>query len=171
MSDREPRYRVLLVCVGNTCRSPLAEVALRQALGDDASRVDIRSAGTSAGEGLPATAPARAVAREAGLDLESHRSQRLSAELLQGADLVLLMDPAERARVEALDRDAASVTYGLAGFGADLAACDEVVPDPFGASREAYEECLRRIQTHLARVVPYIRAELAERDTAARRPS
>jgi protein-tyrosine phosphatase len=161
---------VVLVCTGNTCRSPLAEVALRHALGEDASRVEVSSAGTAAANGAPATGPARAVAEEAGLDLSGHQSRRLTADVLSGADLVLLMDPADSACVEALDPDAAEVTYGLAGFGAGEHA-DAVVPDPFGGSREAYEECLRRIQAHLARVVPYIRAELAERDSTARRPS
>jgi protein-tyrosine phosphatase len=162
---------VLLVCTGNTCRSPLAEVALRHALEEDASRVTVASAGVAAQDGAPATAQARATAKAAGLDLDGHRSRRLDAAMLAEADLVLLMEPADRARIEALDRDAAAVTYGLAGFGAEADAADATVPDPFGGSREAYEECLRRIQAHLARVVPYIRAELAERDSTARRPS
>jgi protein-tyrosine phosphatase len=170
MTGSESLFRVLLVCTGNTCRSPLAAAALRRALGDDADRVEVRSAGTAAFDGSPASSASRIVARQAGLDLEGHRSRRLSRELLLGVDLVLLMDPRDRDVVRQLDPEAADQAFGLADFGREPPT-GEVVPDPFGASTEAYEETLHRIEGHLARVVPYIRAELREREVGARKPN
>lgn len=170
MSGAEPHFRLLFVCTGNTCRSPLAEVALRRALGKLGDRVEVTSAGTSAAAGAPASPLSRQVAAAAGLDLEGHRSRRLEASALAGIDLVLLMDPQDRARVRALDAEAAEQTHGLADFGR-ASPTGEAIPDPYGASLEAYEECLRRIEEHLERVVPYVRAALEARSSGAPEPS
>jgi low molecular weight protein-tyrosine phosphatase len=81
---------ILVVCTGNTCRSPMTEALLRAKL--DALAVDARvhSAGTLPWIGA-ASNGARAAMREYGLDLDAHRSRALSAELLDDADLVLGM--------------------------------------------------------------------------------
>lgn len=170
MSGAEPLFRVLFVCTGNTCRSPLAAAALECALGDVADRVEVNSAGTAAKEGAPASEGSRLVAERAGLDLSRHRSRRLDRAALRDVDLVLLMDPRDLPVVRALDPKAAATTYGLADF-AEPAPSGEAIPDPFGGSPEAYEECLRRIETHLDRVVPYVKAAIEQRAADAKKPS
>jgi protein-tyrosine phosphatase len=52
------RFRLVVLCTGNTCRSPLAAAAFREELGEDLERVEIVSAGTAAAEGQPASAGA-----------------------------------------------------------------------------------------------------------------
>jgi protein-tyrosine phosphatase len=170
MSGPEPNFRVLFVCTGNTCRSPLAEVALKRMLGESAERVEVRSAGVSAWDGAPASDGARAVARAHGLDLEHHRSRRLTSALLKDQDLVLLMNPGDLLRVRALDPDGGAEVFGLADF-AKPRPEGTGIPDPYGGPPEAYEAALARIEEHLGRVVPYIQAELREREVGARKPS
>ena len=75
-------YRVVLVCTGNTCRSPLAEALLRQALAArGVTGVEVSSAGTGAWEGAPASEGAYLVALEHGLDLSGHRARLLTSEV------------------------------------------------------------------------------------------
>ena len=153
--------RVLIVCSGNTCRSPLAEAALRAALGPDAARVEVISAGTGAAEGIPVSEHSTAVAARDGLDLSEHRSRRASRELVGSADLVLAMERHHLDAVRVLGADPAR-SHLLSAWpapgepGLDIA-------DPFGGSIEAYEECWRRIQRHVARVAPHLVETLRSR--------
>lgn len=82
--------RVLIVCTGNICRSPLAEGLLRREL---AGRpIEVSSAGTSALVGWPADPMSVAVAAEHGLDISAHRARQASAALLGAHDLILTLD-------------------------------------------------------------------------------
>src|SRR5262245_56939381 len=73
MSSQPPGFRILFVCTGNTCRSPLAVAALRAELGSDADLVELGSAGTAAAAGQPASEGAGRVAAAGGLDLRAER--------------------------------------------------------------------------------------------------
>jgi protein-tyrosine phosphatase len=155
MTGPNSHYRVLFVCTGNTCRSPMAAVALLHALGPDAERVEVVSAGTAAWEGQPATGPSIEIADANGADLRGHRSRRLSPDLVRSADLVLVMERAHLAAVRSLGADPTR-SHVLSEWPAP-GVPELPVSDPFGASREAYEECWRRITHHVERVVPHIR--------------
>jgi ribose 5-phosphate isomerase B len=161
MMSRAVPFRLVLLCTGNTCRSPLAAAAFREELGADAERVEVLSAGTSALDGQPASAGASAAAARAGLDLTAHRSQRPSAELLRGADLVLVMEPEHARAAAALGADP-SRTHLLSEW-PESGEPALAVSDPFGGSLEAYEECLGRIRRHVRRIVPRVREALRSR--------
>jgi len=93
--------RLLFVCSGNTCRSPMAAalgqemMARIQAL----RQVDVASAGTSATDGTPASGNALKVMRESGLDLGGHRSRLATPTVIEAADLVLTMTAAHAATI------------------------------------------------------------------------
>jgi protein-tyrosine-phosphatase len=161
MMPRAVPFRLVLLCTGNTCRSPLAAAVFRAELGADAERVEVLSAGTAAWDGQPASAGAIEAAARAGLDLSAHRSQRPSAGLLSGADLVLVMEPEHTRAAVALGADPRR-THVLSEW-PEPGEQAVVVSDPFGGSLEVYEECLGRIRRHARRIVPRIREALRSR--------
>ena len=161
MASRAEPFRLVLLCTGNTCRSPMAAAAFREELGPDAERVEVASAGTAAWDGQPASAGASAAAARAGLDLTAHRARRATAELLRGADLILVMEREHARAAIALGADPrrTHVLSELPEPGEPALA----VSDPFGGSLEAYEECLGRIRRHVRRIVPGVREVLRSR--------
>jgi len=161
MPSPNPALRVLFICTGNTCRSPLATVALRAELGDDAEQIEVTSAGTAASPGQPASEGSRRVAAADGFDLSAHRSRALTPELARAADFVFVMSAGHRAAVEALGvpREQVHVLSEWPEPGEP----ELPVFDPFGASFEAYEECWRRLRRHARRIASPVRQALRER--------
>ena len=137
-------FNLLFVCSGNTCRSPMAEAIARGLLRDRGwMHVEVRSAGTGAAPGSAASPEAVEVAREHGLDLDSHTSQPLTAELIQWADLVLVMGTSHMHVVRELGGgDKVSlITEFVEGAGRA-----QPVADPFGGDREHYREAFEQIE-------------------------
>lgn len=147
--------RLLFVCTGNTCRSPLAEaLARREAIERGLSDIDVASAGTSAWDGAPASDGALLVALERGLDLSSHRSQQLTRDLVQSHDVVLAMGPHHVERVEALGGEGR--THLLTAF---AGGAGRTINDPFGGDLELYRETLAELQREIRRVFDRLTAK------------
>jgi len=149
-----PRMRrILFLCTGNTCRSPLAEVLCRQmlcqALGCSPQELPARgfvvqSAGVAAFPGDPATELAIEVAAEYGANLTDHRSRPVNSELLEQATDVITMTHAH----------AAVLKYRYPGIGpvpVPLCGDDEDLLDPIGGDLAVYRACAETIRKHLQR--------------------
>lgn len=98
-------FEILTVCTGNICRSPLAEMLLRQRLSDPDLEVRVRSAGTHDLNAASMTPEAQRLAAELGADIDgaaAHRSRHLTEAVLSSPDLVLAMTREHRTRVVAL---------------------------------------------------------------------
>jgi len=149
--------QILLICTGNTCRSPLAEALLLKKLAErGVDGVQVGSAGTGAWDGAPASEGAYLVALEHGLDLSAHRARLLTRELIATADLVLTMARHHRARVEQLG---SGIQAHLLGEFAGRAGGDAEVRDPFGGDLEGYRETFGELDTMLDSVVERLERE------------
>jgi protein-tyrosine-phosphatase len=121
--------RILFVCTGNTCRSPMAQVIAQDFLASQGlPAVSVRSAGVAAFPGARASGKASVVASRAGLDLSGHRSELLDEELVAWAEVVIVMEAHHIDRVLYL------------GGGEKVVTLKKDVLDPFGCDEIVYSE-------------------------------
>ncbi len=132
--------KILVVCVGNICRSPTGEAILKQLLPNRT----VDSAGIAALKsglvGKPADAMALQVAAEHGVDLGEHQAKQLTSELCAQYDLILVM---EKRHKEALTEIAPEARGKTMLFGQWNGQCD--IPDPYRQSREAFDHAYKLI--------------------------
>lgn len=130
--------KILFVCTGNTCRSPMAEGLLRS----QNSTFSVSSAGLFA-DGSPVSDHAVSALAELGIDISGHRSRQLTPAMAEEADLILTMTNAHRKMLEITIPQAASKTLTLSQWAGETGD----VSDPFGGSQEDYNICRDQILT------------------------
>jgi len=161
-SPPEERFKLLFVCTGNTCRSPMAEVIAQRRtreLGWD--HVQVQSAGSAAAfMGAGASGGAVRAAEAHGLDLSAHQSKPLTEELAASADLILTMTPMHLMRVIELGAgERAALLSSYAGGLEDASGVS--IPDPIGGPDEEYEETFHLLDELIERVLERLRPVLA----------
>ena len=144
--------RIMFVCEGNTCRSPMAEVVLRATIPENlVDDVEIVSAGLKASTGQPATEKAELVCRMKGYDLSGHRSQQVTEVLLNTSDLIFCMEPGQMQHIREKYPHLDSRVHTLRGFSEGL---EKMIEDPFKQEIKKYIKTLDMIIEEINGVLP-----------------
>ena len=139
--------RVLFVCTGNTCRSPVAEGILKKLCFERGiNEIEVRSCGTMAALGSTVPPIALEVAKRKKVDLSGHRSAPLTKELIEDSDVILGMDDSHVERVCELVPGAKARAFLLSEFCGGSAPLRREIIDPAGGQGRAYEESFTRIE-------------------------
>jgi len=128
---------ILVVCVGNICRSPMAEALLKIRAPAD---VHIHSAGIGALVGKPADAHALRLMQEHGTDISAHRARQLTPAIAGTADLILVMEVGHQRRIHSISPASRGKVHTLGKW------ADVEVPDPYQKSPEYFAYTLGLIE-------------------------
>ena len=129
--------RILVVCAGNICRSPIAEVMLQAALPNKT----VTSAGLVAKDGMAADANSIAVCAAANIDLTQHSARRINSSLCANNDLILVMEPQHQADIASRYPEVSGKVL-LLGKWIGV----KEIPDPHKQHIEAFEHAFSLIE-------------------------
>ncbi len=134
-------FKVLVVCTGNICRSPIAAYLIQKLVGNpEDSGIEVSSAGTWAGNDVPATQMMVDIAEGWGIDLATHRSRPVTYDLIDSVDLILAMTPNHYNEICTKTPEAAEK---VKMFGEPIG--EEKIPDPYADSSHVYGDVAQMI--------------------------
>ncbi|HAW24672.1 MAG: phosphotyrosine protein phosphatase [Pseudomonas sp.] len=141
---------ILIVCVGNICRSPAAEALLAHKL--EGKGLTISSAGIGALVGNPMDKTAHEVLNDHGVEHTAHRARQVDSEMLHRADLILVMEQSHIQHIRQIAPEVHGKTF-LLGKWLD----DTEIPDPYRQSKPAFEHVHSLLTQSVESWLPYLK--------------
>ena len=154
------RNLILTICTGNVCRSPMAEKLLQHALagqGTPLNQIEIVSAGVAAGYGEPASVNSVTALKKVKIDLDGHRSQPVTQDLIDRAFLILGMT---QSHIDTLNYYHTDLPERVHLFREFMGKDDSPeIPDPYGQNYTAYAACFDSMAEAIPSLVSYLKNE------------
>ncbi|MGI6084061.1 MAG: low molecular weight protein arginine phosphatase [Acetivibrionales bacterium] len=151
------KKRIIFVCTGNTCRSPMAEAIFKDIIKEKGidENFEVSSAGVYAFDGDPASYQAiEVMKKEFGIDIKTHRAKVLDDLDIENADLILTMTKRHREMIVDIYPEWSSKVHVLKEF-AGIEGDTDVI-DPFGQDYYGYKNCAEEIEGLLLEVLDKI---------------
>ena len=136
--------KIIFICTGNTCRSPMAEGLFRAHGGEDKTGLTAASAGLFTQDGMPASQNAVAAVAELGADITAHRSRMLTPDMARDARYLVCMTGAHYDRLCELFPECADKIFTLT---------KQDISDPFGGDLETYRRAAAEIDAGVRSII------------------
>lgn len=146
--------KILFVCTGNTCRSPMAEGLLKKMADEAGLPVEVQSAGLAAFAGVPAAPEAVEACKEKGVDISSHQSQPLGKTLVMESELIITMTGKHK---DMILKKMPALQDKVVLFSEFAEAGAEDVEDPVGQPLEVYRKVLEQMGGYLKKSIEKIK--------------
>jgi protein-tyrosine-phosphatase len=153
--DKGRIKNVLFVCSGNSCRSIMAEAYLRKRAAEEGLSIEVRSAGTLGIEGMAPPDETIRMLESEKIDPEGYKSKGLTVDLIEWADVVLVMETMHSNRVALVSPPAVDKVMHLKKF--DKRTGDLTVPDPIGKPLDFYKVSFDVIKRSIEGFIEYLK--------------